>query len=121
MARKGSGTDNPGDTNTNQKLDLGGKQVAARTVPHPCQNALAQTVVSGHSRDVCRLGDLDSGRYRYPPSKPDKEGIVGSRAGHTFRAHHVMIWPELTRTTESVTAGQAISPSHRPTSRGPWN
>jgi len=46
--------------------------------PHPCQNALALTAISGHSGDVRRSSDLDSARYQRHPNKPDKEEARGS-------------------------------------------
>ncbi len=44
-------------------------------MPHPCQNMLALTVMGGHSRDMCKPGDVDSGCYQCRPNKPDKEAI----------------------------------------------
>jgi len=45
-------------------------------VPHPCQNAPASAVKSGHSGDMRRRGDLDSGCYRCRPNKPDGEEVA---------------------------------------------
>jgi hypothetical protein len=50
-------------------------QLIARFVPHPCQNALALTVMRDHSGEGRRRGDLDSGRYLCRPNKPDKEAV----------------------------------------------
>lgn len=52
-----------------------GEQVATRSVPHPCQNKRAQTVIGGHSGDVHGHDDLDSGSYPRYPNKPDKEAV----------------------------------------------
>jgi hypothetical protein len=38
--------------------------VHRHTVPHPCQNAPALTVIGGHSRDVRERSDLGPGRYQ---------------------------------------------------------
>ena len=58
-------------------LALGGEQVTALIVPHPCQNKRAQTVMGGHSRDIHMGGGLDLGRYQCRPNKPDKEEVIG--------------------------------------------
>jgi hypothetical protein len=45
-------------------------------VPHPCQNARAQRVIGGHSGDMRRRGDLDSGCYQCGSNKPDKDVVI---------------------------------------------
>src|SRR5689334_10273256 len=44
-------------------------------MPHLCQNKHVPTVMSGHSEDIHRHGDLDSGSYPCRPNKPDKEEV----------------------------------------------
>jgi hypothetical protein len=61
---------------TDLKAGRGRCRPTARIVPHPCQNTPAQAVIGGHSGDIRRRGDLDSGRYWCCLNKPDKEEII---------------------------------------------
>ena len=45
-------------------------------VPHSCQNEGAPRVIAGHSGDIRKHDDLDSGRYPCRPNKPVKEEVI---------------------------------------------
>src|SRR6266568_983448 len=47
-------------------------------VPHPCQNTHALRVTGGHSGNIRRHSDLDSGCYQSCLNKPDKDEVDGS-------------------------------------------
>jgi len=82
----------------------GRSQSPGLAVPHPCQNARAQRVIGGHSGDMRRRGDLDSGRYQCRSNN-----LIRKRS----RVNRIAVRPGSRKWRRSRRRGRRTSPHRR--------